>query len=355
MPSLASIIDHLLTSDRLPYPDSAHIDPAGNVCQLKCPLCPVGAQIITHDRVIMPMDTFTAILGKMPFLRTIDLYRSGEPFLNPELFAMIRYASNRDIKVVTSTHFSFAKPDAFFDELVASGLDTLVVSLDGVSQETYSRYRVGGDCALVLSNIRRLIAAKNKSRSKAPRIIWQFLVNKHNEHEIPAARKVAADLKIALELRPISLGDNEPDTRHECYDIGARKRDWLPQNEAFISDCYKGDYCYPLFQGICHQLFTRVVVMADGSVLPCCEARDKESAFGDLLNESFNDIWYGTKYLDARLRALNRKTTPQLQSVCFRCNNFGTAPSLTDKLRLLLHVYKKGFRHYRQELSPVSR
>lgn len=354
MPSLETIIDDLLTSERLPYPGSAHIDPVGNLCQLKCPLCPVGAQIITDDRCIMPMDTFTTILGKMPFLRTIDLYRSGEPFINPELSAMICYASDRSIKVVTSTHFSFSKPAAFFDELVASGLDTLVVSLDGASQETYGRYRIGGDYDLVLSNIKRLTAAKNKARSKTPNIIWQFLVNKYNEHEIAAARKIADSLKIILELRPISLGDNEPDARHECTDIEERKRTWLPQNQAYVSACYKGGYRYPLFKGICHQLFTRVVVTADGAVLPCCEAREKASAFGNLLNESFDSIWYGPKYLDARSRALNNKTVPLTLSVCFRCNNFGMKPSLREKLRLLLLVYRKALHQGWRKVSSGS-
>ena len=277
MSTLETIIDKLLTSNRLPYPDSVYIDPVSNLCQLRCPLCPVGAQLLTQDRIIMSLETFKTILDKMPFIRTIELYRSGEPFLNPELLAMIRFAHDRNIKVVISTHFSFSKPDVFFDELVASGLETLVVSLDGTSQESYSRYRVGGDYELVLSNIKKLIEAKNRARSKKPKIIWQFLVNKYNEHEIATAQKIADALKITLDLRPISLADNEPDVRHESLDIEERKRQWLPQNDAYISDCYKGEYRYPLSKGICPQLFTRVIVMADGKILPCCEVWDKES------------------------------------------------------------------------------
>ncbi|MFZ2949850.1 MAG: radical SAM protein, partial [Desulfuromonadaceae bacterium] len=172
MPSLATIIDHILTSDRLPYPDSVYIDPVSNLCQLKCPLCPVGAQLLAQDRKIMSLDTFKTILDKMPFLGAIELYRSGEPFLNPELFAMVRLADHRKIKVVISTHFSFSNPHAFFEELVTSGVEKLVVSLDGTSRESYSRYRIGGDYDLVMSNINNLIEAKNRLRSKKPEIIW---------------------------------------------------------------------------------------------------------------------------------------------------------------------------------------
>lgn len=348
MSSLETFIDNILTSKRLPYPDSIYIDSVGNLCQLKCPLCPVGAQLLTQERIIMPMETFKTIIDKMPFLRAIELYRSGEPFLNPELLTMIRLAHDRNIKVVISTHFSFAKPDEFFDELAASGLETVVVSLDGTSQETYSHYRVGGDYELVLSNIKKLIEAKNRARSNMPKIIWQFLVNKYNEHEIATAQGIADALKITLDLRPISLADNEPDVKHEFFNMEERKLEWLPQKDTYISDCYKGEYSYPLSKGICPQLFTRIMVMADGKILPCCEAWDQESAFGDLLKESFDDIWYGRKYLDSRSRVLNKKHTPQVQSICFRCNNFGISPSLKDKLSLLQLVYRKCLRRWWQ-------
>jgi MoaA/NifB/PqqE/SkfB family radical SAM enzyme len=302
----------------------------------------------------MPLETFKTVLDKLPFLRTIELYRSGEPFLNPDLTAMIRYACSRNIKVVISTHFSFSKPEVFFDELAVSGLETLVVSLDGTSQETYAHYRVGGNYELVLSNINRLIEAKCRARSKKPEIIWQFLVNKYNEHEVVRAQEIADTLKISLDLRPISLADNEPDVRHEFFSIEERKRAWLPHNDAYVSDCYKGEYSYPLSKGICPQLFTRIVVMADGKILPCCEVWERESAFGDLLKESFDNIWYGRKYLDARLRALNIHNTPKIHSVCFICNNFNSKPSLKDKLLLLQTIYRKSLRSWWQRTTFMS-
>jgi MoaA/NifB/PqqE/SkfB family radical SAM enzyme len=353
MRSIETIIDNFLTSNRLPYPDSAYIEPVSNLCQLKCPLCPVGARLLDQDHIIMPLETFKTILGRLPFITTIELYRSGEPFLNPELPAMIRYAQIRKISVIVSTNLSFSKPEPFFDEIVTSGLGTLVISLDGTSPETYSRYRIGGDYDLVMGNITKLIEAKIRARSTTPKIIWQFLVNKYNEHEIETARKIAGTLGITLDLRPISIADNEPDVKHEPFSIEDRKREWLPQNDAYISDCYKGEYSFPLSKGICQQLFTRIIVMADGKVLPCCEVWDQESAFGDLLNESFDDIWYGRKYLDARSRVLNRRYTPQIQSVCFRCNNFGTTPSLIDKFRLLQLIFRKSLRHLWQKTSLV--
>jgi len=339
-------IENFLLTDRLPYPKAVSMEPVGNMCQLKCPLCPVGARSLPQAGRLMSLETFKAVLDKLPFVRTIDLYKSGEPFLNPKLTAMIGYASARGIRVVVSTHFSFDRPAEFFEDIATSGLERLVISLDGASRESYSRYRVGGDYDLVMSNMQRLTATKTRLRSRKPEIVWQFLVNKFNEHEIATAQKIADSLKISLDLRPFCLSDDVPDVEFEGT-IQERKAHWLPVNDKYIYHCYQGEYGYPLFGGICLQLFTGMVVTAEGKVLPCCEAWDDSSVFGDLLTESFEEIWYNRKYLDARARFFRKDFTPQAQSVCFRCNNFGVAPSLKDKLALLATVLRKNVWHWR--------
>lgn len=315
------------------------------MCQLKCPLCPVGTQKLGHDRKVMSFETFKVILDKMPFIRTVELYRSGEPFLNPAICAMTRYASDRKIRVIISTHFSFSRPDEFFEKLVTSGLDRLVLSLDGASQESYSQYRVGGDYNLVMSNIRNLLEVKSRLHSSTPEIVWQFLVNKFNEHEIPLAQKISREMGIKLDLRPIGLADDVPDVELDGT-IEERKAKWLPSSDKYVSDCYKGAYRYPLLRGACTQLFTRLVVTVDGKVLPCCEVWDESSVFGDLLSESFDEIWYSRKYTDARSRFLKSDFKPHVDSVCFRCNNFGAGLALRDKVKLMLVVCRTNVGHW---------
>jgi radical SAM protein with 4Fe4S-binding SPASM domain len=200
-----------------------------------------------------------------------------------------------------------------------------------------------------MSNIKYLLEAKKKARSKKPKIIWQFLVNKYNEHEIETAKKIADALKIIIDIRPIGLFDNEPDVKHGATSIEESKKQWLPQNDAYISDFYKGEWRYPLYKEICPSLFTRVVVMADGRIVPCCEIWDKENAFGNLLTQSFDEIWYGQTYIDARSRALNLNFSPQIKSVCFGCNRFEIRPSLIDKLRLVQFVFRKPVRKWWQQ------
>lgn len=334
------IIFGLLATTKLPFPKTVSIEPVSYMCQLKCPLCPTGLQKQNYDRKIMSLDTFKIILNKLPLIRVIDLYKTGEPFLNPDLCSMVRYASDRNIKVIISTHFSFSKPDVFFEDIVTSGLDQLVISLDGASQESYSHYRIGGDFDLVMSNIKKLLEIKNRLNSKKPKIVWQFLVNKFNEHEIAEAQKLSRDLKIKLDLRPLDLDDELPDVELD-ETIEDRMAHWLPSNKKYVANRYQGEFQYPLFSGLCKDLFIRLVVTVDGKVMPCCLTWDTSNFFGDLLNESLEDIWYSRKYLDVRSRFLKNDVKPQDQSICFRCNNFGSKSSFRDKLNLLFVVYKK--------------
>jgi radical SAM protein with 4Fe4S-binding SPASM domain len=340
---LDSWITDQLATRKLPYPRSLNIEPAGNVCQLRCPLCPTGLQMTGHHQGIMHLDTFRTILDKLPFIQYLELYRSGEPFLNPELFAMIGEANSRKIEVTVSTHFSFSRPDAFFRELASCGLRRLVVSIDGASQDSYAQYRVGGDYDLVLSNLKKAVAARDSTGSKLE-IVWQYLVNKFNEGDIDCAGQICRDLKISLDLRPMDLDDELPDIEL-AESLEERKRHWLPVNPKYIHPRYQGAPRLPLFSGICQDLFTRLVVTADGKVMPCCMVWDKNHQFGDLLTQSFDDIWYGRTYLEARSSFLMKDFTPKTQSVCQQCTNFGKALPLKDKFKLLIAVYRKNVWH----------
>lgn len=284
----------------LPYPKTVVIEPI-NVCQLRCPLCPTGARKLNYDSSVMSLETFDRILSKVPFVKAIDLHRAGEPFLNPDIFEMIRRATDKNIYVVLSTNFSFRRPAEFFEALVTCGLDRLIVSMDGASAQTYSEYRVGGDFDLVFSNLKETVSAKERVRSKNPEIVWQFLVNRFNEHEIPTAQQMARDLRISLDLRPLDMSDNLVDVELDTT-IEERKAHWLGRNQDYICRQYKEEVRYPILEGICTEIFTSLAIAVDGRVLPCCGAWDKNSVFGNLLTDSFEDIWFGDKYVSSRLR-----------------------------------------------------
>ena len=229
--------------------------------------------------------------------------------------------------------------------MVTCGLERLVISLDGTSQESYEKYRVGGSYELVMANVRKLLQTRDQLQRKAPEIVWQFLVNRYNEDEIDRAREIADELKIKLDVRPMDLDDELPDVLlPESLDM--RKARWLPADNRYQAARYRGEYRYPLYPGMCADLFTRTVVTAHGKVMPCCLTWDPVNVFGDLLAETFDEIWYGKKYLDARSRFLKKDHLAQMDTVCYRCNNFSVTPSLRDKFGLLVDVYRKSVGHW---------
>jgi len=310
-----------LATGRVPFPRVACIDVV-NFCNLKCPLCPTGSGRLNCRRSVMALDVFKAVIDKIPSLMTVALFNWGEPFLNPQVFAMIDYAHKRNIKVTISSNLSLKRADEFFKKIVESGLDELMVSLDGASQENYSKYRVGGDFNLVIQNIKRLQEVKEGLGVRNPRIIYKFIVNKFNEGEIEAARKISGKLKIDFETAEMGLGDMSPDFQADGS-IGERKAAWLPKNTRYIARQYSGSYRLPFFKGKCAQIFTSIYINPDGTVFPCCWLTNEKNIFGNLLNDPLERVWNSDKYTSSRnLFSLKRHPEFKAETICFQCGNF---------------------------------
>ena len=338
-----------LVSFWIPYPKYVIIDPI-NICHLKCPLCPTGLRKVNYKQMAMPFDQFKFILDKLPFIKSLELFRYGESFLHPRIFSMIKYANDKGIYVIISSNLSFEKPDEFFDKLIKSGLSKLIISLDGTSEETYSKYRVGGNFKLVYSNMKKIVKAKKRLKNKKPDIIWQFLINRFNEHELPTAQKLAKKINVKLNAFPIDVSDNLVDVNLD-NSVEDRQEYWLAKDTDNICEHYKGDTKDYIFEGICPELFKNFAVTVDGKVLPCCGALDKNSVFGDMMTESFKDIWYGENYTKSRLLLLNKNESSDSKTICTRCKLYNKTPSFRDKLQLLKSVYGNRFHHILRALS----
>jgi MoaA/NifB/PqqE/SkfB family radical SAM enzyme len=178
------------------------VDPI-NLCNLRCPLCATGAGQIARVRKRMDYEHFVRVIDEVaPHAYEVSLYNWGEPLLHTDIFSMIEYGRSKNLATVMSSHLSIPKPQ-LMDRIVESGLEELTVSIDGTSQEVYERYRVRGDLGLALSNLRRLVARRRELGSKTPYIEWQFIVFKHNEHQVPEARRLADEIGVDLiRLKP---------------------------------------------------------------------------------------------------------------------------------------------------------
>jgi radical SAM protein with 4Fe4S-binding SPASM domain len=196
------------------------------------------------------------------------------------------------------------------------------LSLDGASRKTFSKYRIGGDFDLVVSNVRKLQAIKKMLNSKSPKVIYKFMVNKYNEAEIDYAKRLANNLGIDFLAAPMYLADKSPDLNLE-KNIEERKKDWLPVNKRYISTSYGGDYGEFITKNKCYQLFISIFINPDGTVFPCCWLTDKKNTFGNILHDSLEDIWNGKKYSISRRLFFSKRAFGQTtETICSKCKNF---------------------------------
>jgi MoaA/NifB/PqqE/SkfB family radical SAM enzyme len=165
-------------------------------CNLRCPQCPSGLREFSRNTGMLDLTLYKKIIDEIhPELVYLILYFQGEPFLNKQFLEFVKYAAAKNIYTATSSNAHY-----FTDEMaratVESGLDRLIVSLDGITQDTYEKYRIGGNLEKVLEGTKRLVYWKKKLGSKTPHIIWQFIAFKHNEHQIPELEKKAKEIGV---------------------------------------------------------------------------------------------------------------------------------------------------------------
>ena len=198
------------------------IDPT-NFCQLHCPFCPTGANRGVRDKSEMPLEHFKRLMERLgPTLVHMDMINWGESLLHKQLPDMIACAKAHGVFVKLDANLNDMPPGTP-ERLVLSGLDVLSVSIDGLTQETYGKYRVGGSLEKVLANLRALIAKRGELRRSTPWIRWQFLVFKHNEHEAESVAEFARGLGVDhADVTPASL-PNEPGYLWE----------WLPRDPRY--------------------------------------------------------------------------------------------------------------------------
>ena len=246
----------------------------------------------------------------------VTLHNWGEPFLNKDIYKMVAYAKSKGLATrLSSNLYEMNYKD--LERVVDSGLNHIKVSLDGASEQTYAKYRVGGHFQQVFNNLKALVEIKRRRRSAFPLVEWQFLVMRHNEHEIPKVRELAEELGIDLvTFGAISLSEAPYDGTYD-QKLAA---EWLPQHHLQYRHRYGTESFY---DGPCFFLWESLTINWDGGVAPCCVLDDPMMDFGNTLNESIPSIWNNEFYQSAR-----REFNPQYRgksdcrTACLPCKIF---------------------------------
>ena len=305
-----------LGKTRLPYYPSKISIESGNLCNLRCPLCPTGQQDKSAKKGFISFDIFKKIVDEMgQYLTVIRLYNWGEPMLNKDFLRMVHYAKERGINIKISTNLSMRMEDDQIEALVKAGLEKIYISCNGASSETYLKYHVGGDFDLVMDNMKRLVQKKREIPGCHTKLVWLFHVFKHNEHEIAAAKELAKKIGVKIKISKM-----RPDMGKEVFETTQRAlerdRAWMPDNPEFTVVSTKQKKRIG-----CMLPWTETMINWDGSVLPCCAVYSEKYAFGNILENSFEQIWNNEMYVAARKEILGIKNDKQ--TICHICKSSG--------------------------------
>jgi len=276
-------------------------------CNLRCPQCPSGLREFSRNTGMLDLTLYKKIIDEIhPELVYLILYFQGEPFLNKQFLEFVKYAAAKNIYTATSSNAHY-----FTDEMaratVESGLDRLIVSLDGITQDTYEKYRIGGNLEKVLEGTKRLVYWKKKLGSKTPHIIWQFIAFKHNEHQIPELEKKAKEIGVdELGIKTAQIYDYQ------------HTDELIPETEA-LSRYKKTEDGYVIKNELlnqCWRMWRGSVVTWDGLVVPCCFDKDATHRFGDVSKESFEAVWKGEAYNNFRSAILRSRKEIDICTNC---------------------------------------
>jgi Predicted Fe-S oxidoreductases len=257
-----------------------------SICQLRCPECVLGRMELQRKNKLMDFELFKKNIDEAAsYLTYAILYFQGEPFLAPQIFDMIAYADEKRIFTQTSTNAQ-AIDENCAEKIVKSGLQRLIISLDGISQENYSKYRIGGDINKTIEAIKLINHFKKTLHKKTPKIELQMLVFRHNEEEIPAFKTLAKKLSVYKATLKTA----------QIYDINqGDKAELLPKNKRYSRYIYKKGL-WRLKKPIknqCLRLWQSAVITSDGLMFPCCFDKNGDHSYGNTHDASIQQLWNG--------------------------------------------------------------
>jgi radical SAM protein with 4Fe4S-binding SPASM domain len=287
-------------------PFTVSIEPT-TACNLRCPECPSGLRAFTRPTGNLKEDFFKNTIDEIhKELMYLIFYFQGEPYINPKFLEMVQYAQSKGIYTITSTNGHFLN-ETNARKTIESGLDRLIISVDGTTQDTYESYRKEGNLEAVLQGARNVVKWKRELKSKTPHIIFQFLVVRPNEHQIPDIYRLAEEIGIdEVKLKSAQVYD---------YENG---NDLIPKNDKYARyELKNGTY---IVKGNiidhCWKLWHACVITWDGLVVPCCFDKDATHRLGDLKKQTFKEIWFGSAYNDFRTRLLKGRKEIDICTNC---------------------------------------
>lgn len=290
------------------WPINMHVELV-NYCNLKCLVCPTGAGVLARKPQNMSPALFERLLDEVgPYLLAASLWGWGEPLLHPELSSILRIAQNRGITTFLSTNGQKLNDPDVIQALIDYPPTYLIACIDGITNETNSKFRVNAKLEPILTGIKQLADMKAARGQKHPILHMRFIVMKHNEHEFTQVPKFAEEHEFdMLTIRTLAIIDS-PNNIHTSL---------LPDYEKFRAYAYENEKRVQRNDFICEKAFTFPAVFAEGMVVACDQDCNATQTYGNIADgTSFKSLWWSQKA--DRIRKIIRDSSSSL-SFCGNC------------------------------------
>ena len=277
-------------------------------CNLRCPECPSGLRSFTRPTGMLSDELYKNTIDELTnTLLYLLFYFQGEPYLHPQFLELVKYASSKKIYTATSTNAHYLTSENA-RKTVESGLDRLIISIDGTTQETYEAYRIGGSLDKVVEGAKQIIHWKRVLKSKTPHVIFQFLVVKPNEHQVADVRKLAKNIGV----------DDVLFKTAQIYDFEGGSP-FIPEQNKYSRYAVNDDGTYRIKNKLldhCWKMWHSCVVTWDGQVVPCCFDKDAHHVMGNLSSTSFSELWKGKGYEAFRQKIIVSRSNIEMCQNC---------------------------------------
>jgi MoaA/NifB/PqqE/SkfB family radical SAM enzyme len=266
-----------------------------NFCNLRCPMCPTGSRSLERAPRAMELEMLERVLEEVgPYLLTATLWGWGESLLHPRLPEALAAVHKHPAVSLLSTNGQNLDQDRIIHALADFPPTYLIVAIDGLTDETNSKFRAGARLAPALSGVERLAAIKRERGQQLPVLHMRYIVMKHNQHELPRLEGFAREHRFdMLTIRTLSpLACDVADSVH---------LDYLPDTPEYRSYRYEGGRRVARGDFVCQQPFWFPTLFADGTVVGCEQDHNGTRPFGSVGNgASFREVWDAAQAARAR-------------------------------------------------------
>ncbi|MDD5438635.1 MAG: radical SAM protein [Candidatus Omnitrophica bacterium] len=296
------------------YPHTISFEAAA-ACNLRCAFCYIYKNPLVCKRPLLPLATFQKVIAETDhFLEEVMLHWRGDPLLNKELPAMVRFASERGVRPGFSTNGVLLNGNTA-KELIDGRLNRIILCLDGITKDVYDAHRCGGDFDAVIENINRLVSLKRMSHSRLPIVQLQMVVTKKNQHQIEGfeqlARKLGAD---SAHIMSLFIDRTAP----EDFVRAMEDEFFVATDKTGFARYFRDDKGAIQMYNVdtpCPQDARYPIISTDGDLVICCYDIFIKDNFGNCEKEPFTKLWNAARFRDFRGNVMMKRKL----GICKNC------------------------------------